>query len=414
MKSRKRLSNDQAVFLGLPLNKKPKVGNAMYSIDESQVEKLEGFDQGSETAPNDYKEKPFVLSAWHSEGYMMDINEYCKRYKLPRKDISSYKLISHTGTPFYNIVFKENEEEISGFDDTRLDSIIAKYIKPVTASVDAPFLDTDYVDRAILTDVHVGMETNENGHSLYGGKWNKEEQLKRINHFCDEVLRAKKGNVLVVDDLGDYLDGWNAETTRGGHKLPQNMDNETAFDVGLDLKIVMLERLAPFYKGITFNNICNDNHSAAFGYVLNSAFKKIAEAKFDHVEVVNHRKFINHYFVGSHCFVITHGKDSKALKFGFKPFLDPKQMETIDSYLKTNGIYQDAKFIHFCKGDSHQSVFDQTTSEDYNYNNYPAFSPSSEWVQTNFKKGRSGFVIEHVDILRETINRSHHWFAWTK
>ena len=40
---------------------------------------------------------------------MMDIDQYCEHYMLPRKDIKKYKLVSHTGTPFYNIEFKDNE-----------------------------------------------------------------------------------------------------------------------------------------------------------------------------------------------------------------------------------------------------------------------------------------------------------------
>ena len=54
-------------------------------------------------------DKPFVLSAWNDDGYMMDIDQYCEHYMLPRKDIKKYKLVSHTGTPFYNIEFKDNE-----------------------------------------------------------------------------------------------------------------------------------------------------------------------------------------------------------------------------------------------------------------------------------------------------------------
>ena len=50
---------------------------------------------------------------------MMDIDEYCSFYGLPRADIRSYKLVSHTGTPFYNIVFAEKD----GVNDMDLDEI---------------------------------------------------------------------------------------------------------------------------------------------------------------------------------------------------------------------------------------------------------------------------------------------------
>ena len=103
------------------------------------------------------------------------------------------------------------------------------------------------------------------------------------------------------------------------------------------------------FTKIIVNNICEDNHAGDFGYVLNSAFKSIIEQKYSNVEVINHKKFINHYNVGKHCFVISHGKDSHALKFGFKPFLDAKQIEKIDQYLKQNDIYKSAEFIEFSK-----------------------------------------------------------------
>lgn len=87
-----------------------------------------GEELTSETSPNDYKKTPLVLSAWNGKGQMMDIDEYCEHYNLPRQDISSYKLVSHTGTPFYNIVFKEKtiDEDI---DFEAIRAILTREIK---------------------------------------------------------------------------------------------------------------------------------------------------------------------------------------------------------------------------------------------------------------------------------------------
>ena len=38
-------------------------------------------------------------------------------------------------------------------------------------------------------------------------------------------------------------------------------------------------------------------------------------------------------------------------------------------------------------------IFDNSSSDRFNYYNYPALSPSSAWVQTNFKKGKSGVIL---------------------
>ena len=106
---------------------------------------------------------------------------------------------------------------------------------------------------------------------------------------------------------------------------------------------------------------------------------------------------MHHYTVGRHTFLLTHGKDSEAMKFGFKPFLDTRQSDKIDHYCKINNLYRPGCFIEFSKGDSHQAVFDETTSNDFDYYNYPAFSPPSNWVKTNFKNSKSGFRFFNID-----------------
>jgi hypothetical protein len=261
-------------------------------------------------------------------------------------------------------------------------------------------------DRLVWTDVHVGMDASRKGLALYATDWNEKVLTSRIEEMIRFVLANKKSDLLIIDELGDFMDGWDGETTRKGHKLPQNMTNEEAFDAGLNAKMLLINTLASHYNHIICNNICEDNHSGSFGYVLNSAFKSVTDCVHPNVVINNHQKFINWYNVGKHTFVITHGKDSRNLKFGFKPQIDCRSIEKIDQFLKNNGIYKHAEFIEFSKGDSHQALFDMCSSDDFYYFNYPAFSPSSEWVQTNFKKGRSGFVFQVIE--KNSNNRSIH------
>ncbi len=289
----------------------------------------------------------------------------------------------------------KKEDNIQTFD---FDSIIKKYIKPLkTINVTNNSVNQDKTkdfDKLIISDVHVGMDTDIDNNTMYQCEWNKEELLKTAGVLIEKTLEERESNVLYVDELGDLLDGFNAQTTRGGHALPQNMTNEEAFDAALEFKMKILNGLIGSYNEIHFNNICNDNHSGSFGYFVNQAFKSIAEIQYSNVTVTNHRKFINHYFIGNICFVITHGKDDKSLKFGFKPQLDAKGAEKIDQYLKRNNVYGNCDLIVFCKGDSHQALFDLCTSDDFYYFNYPALSPSSNWIKNNFKLGRRGFVNE--------------------
>jgi len=127
--------------------------------------------------------------------------------------------------------------------------------------------------------------------------------------------------------------------------------------------------------------------------------------------VVNQRKFIDHYSIGDHTFILTHGKDSKNLRFGFKPHLDKAQENKIDNYIKEHFLLRKGVTIEFSKGDSHQYLFDNSTSESFNYYNYPAFSPSSNWVQTNFQKGISGFI--HFNYYNNRKGINEYLFDWS-
>jgi len=380
-------------------------GNKRMRLTPDEVSLIESR-RGGAVIDTESSEIPFILSAWSDEGLMMDIDEYCEKYALPRTDIKSYKLVSHTGTPFYNIEFKDK----ANLEDVDLLSSVERLLDkvPKVKLINKP--KAKVVDRLIYTDVHVGMDASRKGLAQYASEWNRKELKRRVSKMVSDALELKTSNCIYIDELGDYMDGFDGYTTRGGHKLPQNMTNEEAFDVGLEAKMMLANALSKHWKYVVFNNICEDNHAGSFGYVVNSAFKKICEVSFENVKVINHRKFLNHYFIGKHCFVITHGKDARNLKFGFKPHLDPKQIEKIDQYLKSEGIYGKADFIEVTKGDSHQYLMDCCSSDDFDYFNIMAFSPSSEWVQTNFKKGRSGFVVQSISTTTNEKITKPCWF----
>ena len=408
MKIRKRLFKEEAILLKIPPKPDEKGRkNAKYYIDKEQWNEIKEYRKcfdiniTTETKTNEYKEK-FVLSAWNKQtGQMMDINTYCNHYALPRADISSYKLVSHTGTPYYNIAFKENVAEI--VKDFDFNSSIKKYIQPITNKKRPAFNGAKDFDTLTITDVHVGMDTDADHNTMYQNPWNKKELFKTADIIISKTLEEQESATLYIDDLGDLPDGYNAHTTRGGHALPQNMTNEECFNNALEFKLKVLYGLVDHYDEINFNNICNDNHGGSFTYFINEAFKQIAEIQFKKVTVTNYRKFINHYYIGKICFVISHGKDDKSLKFGFKPQLDLKGAEKIDQYCKQNKIYKQADLVIFKKGDSHQALFDMCSSDDFFYFNYPALSPSSNWVKNNFKLGRRGFVNESFKGLKNYV-----------
>ena len=367
MKSRKRLTDEKALFLGFDLKEHDKGRNtARYDLTEEQVNTL----QDAFNYPIQPRERKFVETQIKKGKNGETLSTLEKLQSEPIDIPEDFEIIKvstskTTGQQWIQYAPKKTETVVNEID---FEAIIKKHIKPFKIEPINIESGSFLFDRLVYTDVHIGMETNQNGYSLYGGKWNESETLRRLYLMKTHVLENRKSNTLVIDELGDFMDGWDGETVRKGHALPQNMDNEKAFDLGLEFKIRLIDNLAPFYEKIICNNICNDNHAGSFGYVVNSAFKNVLETRYNHVIVNNIRKFIDHYIIGKNCFIITHGKDGKNLKFGFKPILDTKQLEKIDNYIKEHRLFDYE--VEFSKGDSHQKIFDESTSDYFDYYNW--------------------------------------------
>lgn len=367
----------------------------------SQTKGFGNFQTESKTDSNDYKQGgSFGPSAWAPElKRFYTVEEFCDVYGLDKTKIRSSKLITHNaGHMTYNIVFFTPEEESLIDINKGLEELVKKYIKPALPSYDVrDDKDEEWFDRLVYTDTHIGMSVQGNGDPLYDGKWDKEELLARLEIMTSHVKRFRKSGSLVIDELGDFLDGLGGETTRRGHKLPQNLNDKQVFDLGVEFKVRLVEHLLTDYDTITCNNVTEDNHAGVFGYFVNQAAKFVLEAKYpERVTVRNMKRFMEHYTIGKHTFILTHGKDSESLKFGFKPKLDTVQAEKIDQYCKEHHLYN-GNLIELSKGDSHLGLYDDSTSNDFQYYNYPAFAPPSNWIKTNFKKTASGFRFYNIE-----------------
>lgn len=267
--------------------------------------------------------------------------------------------------------------------------------------------------RLIYTDVHIGMEIDASGFGLYGGVWNAEELMKRKELIIEKILLNYNGESEIhLIDLGDFMDGWDAQTTRKYHDLPQNMDNVKAFKVGVKFKVELASEIQSLTGAkVTCYNVGNDNHCNEFGVIVNEAAKQILEQTNDKIKYVINRKFIDHYEWENHCFILCHGKDSKHLKFGFKHIIDDRVKAKIEDYIRINDLmYKDNTFE---KGDTHLQLFDYDCSEVFNYFNYRALSPASEWVQTNFKRGVSGFTIMRALEGQKELMTIPYQFEWS-
>ena len=396
-KQRTRLKPHEAIALGFELKKDYKSeGNPKFYLSETQIKELQKI--------REFHQKEFteVRRTYNKDGEVISKVEKLNQKELI--EIPTNHEIVRVSTNVSNgqqWVITKPISEVDVENEIDFLNIFKDIIKPIEVKA-KKVKSKALFDRAVITDVHVGMKVTD-GHSLYDGLWNEIELFKRLEIFVNEIISNQKSNVLLLHELGDFMDGYNAMTTRGGHELPQNMDNQKAFDIGLQFKITLIDALLRCYDKIHIVNICNDNHAGSFGYIVNSAFKTYIELKYpNNVYVINQRKFIDHYFFKNRCFILTHGKDDKSLKFGFKPKLDAIQIEKIKNYIDEYKLHDYQ--IEFGKGDSHQLLFDHTSSTAFEYQNFGAFSPPSDWVKTNFKNTKSSFTTMNYYEKQKTIN----------
>ena len=317
------------------------------------------------------------------------IKDHSNDMGVDERDVDSGWLKSKEASiHFKNPAFKQPEFRVEDIDwATITNGVLAPETYKDRQDCNAPY--RGIFDRLVYTDVHIGMKIPDT--AQYGGVWNREEVMSKLSQMIGYVIANQKSDVLIVDDLGDFMDGMGGKTVRKMHDLPQNMTDQEAFDVGLEFKLRLARELFSRYKTIHFHNVCEDNHAGAFGYTVNSAFKHVADNIFEGVTVDNYKKFINHYKIGDNTFILCHGKDGRNLKFGFKPHISANGLGKINNYIDMEYLMKKDGRIEFSKGDSHVELFDKATPNRFSYFNYPAFCPASDWVQTNFVPKDYGF-----------------------
>lgn len=247
--------------------------------------------------------------------------------------------------------------------------------------------------KVTYTDAHVGLNITEN---LYGLRnWNEDELFKSLKRIV-QVVKSKfnSHSKIVVADYGDFMDGLDGQTTRKGHLLDQNMSNEEAFKVGTRFKIELAKELAQFGVPLEFYSVTNDNHSGSFSEIVNYHVQQVLSYILPEVKYIYFKDFISHYFINDWCFICTHGKDSKHMKFGFNTKPDDKSKTHINAYIDKHNLHNYR--IVFEMGDKHQLIRDNSQYK-FEYNVYFALSPASDWVQTNFGKGVRGFAVEEIE-----------------
>ena len=272
-----------------------------------------------------------------------------------------------------NLDLKRNSTEFHFVEDVK--------IKPIEI-VDKGDSDKDLILH--LSDLHIGA-CLESG-SLYNNDWNEAELERRLNAIVDCVEDLGLFNTIIVNMLGDYLDGMDNMTARRDHFMPQNMDNREQFKVFIRQMLSFLVKLSYCANNLTVFAVPEGNHDGISGYMAIKALEYAATKKLPSMNFTVFERFFGHYQFNGETYLIMHGKDAKFMKKPLPLNLNDKAESIIRDWLDREQLYEDN--IHIIKGDLHTNNLN--TCRKFEYRNVLSLFGDSDYSQYNFTSNAYG------------------------
>lgn len=283
---------------------------------------------------------------------------------------------------------KENKElkQLTSTWKTYFSSLDFSDVKPIKIKQNIT-MEGNPTLMVYIADWHIGAYVDKD--SIYENNYTEKDVMVRLQKLLEHIkllTSAHKGvfDSIVICNLGDSLDGYNGQTTRGGHGLQQNMNNKEQFNTFTRIVRTLVESII---DAQVTNNICyiavgDANHDGDFGYVANKALEMYFGVKYPEMTVQIFEKFMDYITVCGETFILCHGKDKEQMKGGLPLNLDQKTENYINEFILTNHLEYGKKMIHFIKADLHQSS--TNFGKMIRYRNVSSLFGSSKWIHTNF------------------------------
>ena len=247
-----------------------------------------------------------------------------------------------------------------------------------------------------LSDIHVGASVSNN--SIYYNEWNEEELNNRLELIVKSLSKFDEIDNIVVFNLGDSLDGYKGETTRGGHLLPQNMNDKEQVKVFIRQMLQFFDNLyETFNVPMSYYCVGESNHDGDFGWLANEKLASMLELKYPDMPIEIFDKYMDFVEINGTMFILSHGKDNKDMFRNLPLVLDINTESKINEYIDYYGLEQVTDNIIFVKGDLHQSAL--THGKKFSYWSVGSIFGASEWIHKNMgnSKAYCDYAILHDD-----------------
>ncbi len=333
---------------------------------------------------------------------------------LKHKENAAYKKFVELKPIEIEKQLRDTQLELHKLKTERLftEDILKDYLEKIDVNILLPNQHNvnknfDYIpsDKALilyLSDMHIGAMNKD---CQYSDVYNKEVYLKRLEvileNVREEIVIHFPEKIMIIG-LGDMVDGYNSTTTRGGHLLPQNMNNKEQFTTYMDSMIWFFDELTRIFSNkIEFIHVGESNHGGDFEYGANKALEHILKLKHNNqVSVRIFEKNIEHITYGVHTLICTHGKDTDVMSRNMPMHLNPNTEKYINDYITFNKIKSDS--ILFIKGDLHNH--NSETNKMFRYVNVPSVYGGSSYTDANFSFTKPATLIHILHKNKTKLN----------
>ena len=231
-----------------------------------------------------------------------------------------------------------------------------------------------------LSDLHIGAYNEKFGFYQLPN-YDRKEIIRRLDVILNRFSGKYYKNLIVVD-LGDSIDQFNKETTRGGHLLPNNMTDK-------EMSHLYLECMQYFFKSLKYEvhaekffyySIGESNHSGDFGWALNLAMSYKLQQEGWNTYISDYP--IDDFKVGKFRFIYTHGKDNNNQYKQFPLTLNPQTELYFANYIAEKKLNLNGEKVYVVKGDLHQYAY--TSGKQFDYISVGSMYATSNYIAANW------------------------------
>lgn len=257
-----------------------------------------------------------------------------------------------------------------------------------------------------LADDHVGAINVTN---LFNNKQITYED--RLMLVYDEVINlGKTFEEVHIISLGDQMNGWSSQTTRGGHEV-KSLSNKEQFDEYVKARVAFYDKLftSQISQNYFVHDVENSNHSGlGMSYMANRAIEMWMDAKYPQVLRESTTDMLGQFEYGNHVVIFGHGKDEKFQKRPMPAVLNAQTDLYLYDYAQNKGYSSYDRTITFYKGDLHQLGFQM--GKFGRYVNVQSIAGNSDYGDLNFGNTKGGALLEILQKDSYRITSQPIWF----